>query len=156
MTVTPRGAWNEIGALVVPNKPENATIWTADSQFLNELLFVSALEDGKPIFKQPKNLPKFSKGADRIELAEFVRATFAAVNRNQVVELETRPIDFLGGPGVLTEFDVAYPDGAPGRMLAAAVTQGGRFYMIAWRGVGDYYYANRRNEVMVELVGFVE
>jgi len=147
MTVTPKGSWNEIGSALRNNVNDDVVMWTADSPILNQLMFVHGLENEERIFKTPASVPKFASGADNVALAEFVRATFGAVNKTTTEEIETRPIEFLGVDGVMTEFAVDFPDGAPGKALAAAAIISGKLYMISWRGLDGDYYQGRKSEV---------
>ena len=147
MTVAPQKSWNQLGAQFTGGLNDHVEVWTADSQILNELVFVGGLDDGEKLFRNAASAPAFSADATVVDLADFARKTLAASAQSTPKELETKPIQFLGNDGVQTEFDLPYKDGTPGRALAAAAIKNGKLYMIIWRAVGDLYYNGRKSEV---------
>lgn len=137
MKVSPERSWSKLTS----GKYE---IWTVDGPILQQILFVSGVEDGEKIFptnaQSPKNLPEFKKGMTELEITELYRDTLTQLGGTQFELQEIGPKTIAGKQGFRFEFTYAMKEGLKKSGVAEAVLENDKLYLVVYSGAQLHYY----------------
>jgi hypothetical protein len=90
-------------------------LWTIDGPRLNQVRFYNGLADGARLRDVSGSgdspLPQFRKTMSPLEIRDFIVASFARDDQQNVVTSDLRPVGFGPDPGFRFEFSYATPDG---------------------------------------------
>lgn len=143
-TVEPQISWSEATS-------GKTRIWTVDGSALQELRFVTGIDDGEALFivegrDEAKN-PKFRKGMTFLEIKELIADGLAVTGAQQLETKNLRPIRFGNHDGFRFEFEYVTKEGLEksGVVVGSVVEE--RLYLIAYSGARAHYFANHRDHV---------
>lgn len=147
-TVDPQIRWSR-------RRTGNLETWTVDGPLLQEVIFVTGLEEGDKLFprgtfldrRRDRHTPSFRGGMTAIEILEMFEAS---LSQGVAVNIETRnlrPARFGSWPGFRFEFDFVRDDGLERQGFAVGAVRDGRLHMIVYSGVRLHFYPTHKDDV---------
>jgi hypothetical protein len=126
-------------------------IWTIDGEALDQIIFMTGIEPGKPLLTPvvaQKLLPKtYQSSMVPDDVMELLGATLVKVGEQQMRTFNLRPAPFGAAGGF--RFDVSYTTRGglemKGKVLAAQ--RGGKLDMILFIAPAEYYYGRYETTV---------
>ena len=143
-TVDPQIVWSEITS-------GKTRIWTVDGGALQELSFISGVEDGEAPFivesrDEDKN-PKFRKGMTFLEIQDLVADGLAITGVQQLKTKNLRPVHFGNHDGFRFEFECVTKEGLEKSGLVVGSVVKEQLYLIVYYGAHAHYFAKHREHV---------
>ena len=161
-----KGRVNIDGIYTVQNDAEWASIkvgkmhlWTLDGPALQQLRFISGVEEGETMFAStnPDKLAKFRGTMNELEVVEFFQASAAALGIQSMNTSNMRPVQFGSKSGFSLNFDYLTKNGLAMAGFATGAVVEKKLYMIFYAGTHQHYFAKRRKEAqrVMESVRFL-
>jgi hypothetical protein len=161
-----KGRVNIDGVYTVQNDAEWASIklgnmhlWTLDGPALQQLRFITGVEDGETMFasNNPEKLAKFRGTMNELEVVEFFQASAAALGIQSMNTSKMRPVQFGTKPGFRFDFDYLTKNGLAMAGFATGAVFEKKLYMIFYVGTRQHYFDKRREEAqrVMESVRFL-
>ncbi|MBP2313774.1 hypothetical protein [Azospirillum soli] len=151
MVVEPGIEWNRIDQLGWEDTGR-LDVWTVDGEGLHNLLLLSGVEDGKPLFNAAPGTketpPAFRKGMTTDELVSLFEAAYTKVNTATVYTTRAvKPVTVSGGDGVRIEFSFVGKDEVDREGVAVATQKDGKLYMVVHQAPKLHYQQKFMPEV---------
>jgi len=127
--------------------------WTIDGPLLQQIRFLSGLEDGDRMFpggllansRREKRKPAFREDMTPPEIVEFFQASLARVVAGNIEATRLRPERFGNLAGFRFDFEYALEDGLDRAGFAVATVSNEKLYMIVYAAPRMYYYARHKD-----------
>ena len=125
-----------------------ANLWTVDGLGLQDIRFVTALEDGDPLFAgaNSEKAPKLRKTMGPLEVVDFFQASLATNIGSAFQSRNLRPAPFGKKPGFRFEFSYLTKDGLAMEGFANGAIINNKLYMIIYTGTQQYYFERHRKD----------
>lgn len=154
LLVTPVSDWNRS-----TNRPTRySEAWTQDGMALNELDFIVALKEGKPLFRERNRrrdpLPKFDADFLPTDIAEFFEnSAQVALGGSLFTVTEVRPAQLAGYPGVHFAYTYTGGDNVDRRGEVRAAIIDKKLYLINFDAPRIHYFDASIGEVRQMMDG---
>ena len=139
ISVEPSLSWNQ-----VTRGLPGATQWTQDGQLLNSIIFISGVEDGKPMFTVSKKaeFPIFHANMLPNEVMELTESSLSKGFDATLIETsDLTPMKFASVDGFRFAFRyVPRGDEVERHGIAVGAIKDGKLYMILSEGTSLVYY----------------
>lgn len=125
-------------------------VWTVDGPALEQVLFVTGLEDGEALVSasgEGPQPPQYRATMGPTEVAELVIDTVSTTRGTQVQARNLRPFEFGSAAGFRFEFNFLTKDGLEMDGLAAGAVVHDRLYLIVFTGARQHYFPRYRPQV---------
>lgn len=124
---------------------DKMTIWTMDGMGLQQLRFISGIEDGEVLYPSGKpevveKLPKFDKKMSLIEIREFLVNSVDATNFQDFREDAFEPATFGGVNGFRMQYRMASKQGLEYRGLFVGAVRKDKLYLVQYLGTDLHYF----------------
>lgn len=141
--------------------------WTLDGLGLQALMFNTNIEEGENIARKTgsdeganarfKNLPKFKKGMNALDISEMYVATFTQYGNSNVRASGIRKAAFGGRDGFYFELDYTDKEGLERRAIVQGTTQTGNLNVIVYAAAKLHYFDRDldRAKNIIESVRFL-
>lgn len=146
--VTTGMAWNKSPFKLGPN----TTVWTADGESLNQVIFIQGVGNGQTVFKDTNKdvvMPKFSDSILLHEIEDLLVTSITNLYSGQITvePSNLKPVSFNNKSGI--QFDLRYYtiDGMAIRGKAKAAISEGKLYAIIYTAADLHYYEKYEAEV---------
>lgn len=141
-------AWNQSPFTLGPS----TTVWTADGETLNRVIFINGVEDGLAVFKntsQDITMPLFDKSMLPHEIEELIISSIDNLSQGQVKIDATnlRPANFGTLDGFRFDLEYFTVNGLLTRGSALATINDGKLYAIIFNAASLHYYEKYSQEV---------
>ena len=159
LQVSPESAWSRASSAALPFARSGTTVWTQDGLTLNRLMFIPAVPDGEPIFKDREGqmaLPKFRATMLPNELEELTASSLGKMfgEGNAVVQTANlRPHRYGDDRGILLDVQAAVTDGPDYKGLAGAFVVKDELYVMLYLAAVPYYYEKDLSEAETIIKG---
>ena len=124
-------------------------IWTVDGPPLQELRFISKIDDSEAPFEgaDAEKSPKFKKGMTGPEVKDLVLEMLAMAGAQKIKAKSLRPFKFGGHPGFRFEVNFVTENGLEktGMVVGSVIKE--KLYLITYAGTRVHYFAKHREHV---------
>jgi len=138
-----------------------AVTWTVDGPSLQQLIFLTGIDDGKPLFtpaRQGQNsekMPKFRSGMTSLEIVDLLEATLVRENVHQFEKQNIQPVTFGGRDGFRFDFSYVSSGGLNYNGIATGAVKDDKLYLIMYLGTSMHYY-EKYVEQVEQIINSVE
>lgn len=143
-SVEPQITWSSI-------EQDKRQVWTVDGPALEQVLFVTGLEEGETLVSLPigddRELPRFRAAMAPSEVVEFIIDTVSTTRGTQAQARSLEPFEFGSARGFRCDFDFLTRDGLEMDGLAAGAVVNDRLYLIVYTGTRQHYFPRYRPAV---------
>lgn len=141
-TVEPQIPWSSA-------KSGKYEIWTVDGRALEQIQFISGLDEGEPLFKGKEQHKKqaFKKSLSASEIVELVVDGLAADGVQQPVTKNLRPAQFGAHTGFRFEVSFVAKGGLENEGLVVGAVIKDKLYLIKYTGTRMHYFPKYRDHV---------
>lgn len=144
-SVAPQIAWSE-------QSQGDVQLWTVDGPLLQELVFISGIADGEPLFPPPpqgksQELPAFGDKMTALEVRDLLVATLSRRNQFSVKTKELRPWKFGDSEGFRFETTLVTGDGLNKQGFAVGMIRNDKLYLITYSAAEVYYHDKYKGTV---------
>lgn len=141
--------------------------WTLDGTNLQVLVFNTGIEEGENLARKTgsdegpdarfKNMPKFKKGMNALDISEMYVATFTQYGHSNVRASGLRKSDFGGRDGFYFEMDYSDKEGLERRAIVQGSVANGRLNVIVYAAAKLHYFArdHERARNIIKSVQFL-
>lgn len=148
-TVEPQIAWSAA-------RSGKYAHWTVDGRLLQQIEFVTGLDDGEPLIPDKEQHKKqvFRKGMAPSDIMELVVDSLAMDGAQKLETRNLRPMPFGTQPGFRFEARFVGKDGLEYEGLVAGAAIKDRLYLIQYSGAHAHYFSKHKQHVerMIESI----
>lgn len=127
---------------------QDIELWTVDGLSLQNLFFVSGIEDGdtllvgKPefdLFNESK-IPEYKEGFTLLDIREWIEASYAQADVARMETHDFRPVPFGSKKGFRFEFSFANEDGLSQKGFVVGATIDEELHLIIFTAAALHFY----------------
>jgi hypothetical protein len=127
---------------------QDIELWTVDGLHLQNLFFVSGIEDGdtllaaKPEFDffNESKIPEYKEDFSLLDIREWIEASYAQANAARMETHDFRPAGFGSKKGFRFEFSFANEDGLSQKGFVVGATIDAELHLIIFTAAALHYY----------------
>jgi hypothetical protein len=152
-SVTATPIWNKVPS---SHAPAGLPTWTVDGLPLNSLMFISDIEDGKPLVRTDgeDKYPSFHATMLPNELTELVQATCAKLFQATITETgELTPLTIADQPGFEVTFEFVGQDDVIRRALVGGTLKDQKLNVMVYQAARMHYFAKDFESARQMIVG---
>ena len=142
--IDPQIAWSKLSS-----GPRES--WTVDGPLLNQVRFYNGLIGGSPLREvrvtKPDPMPLFRPSMSPLEIRDFVVASFARDNQQNIATENLRPFAFGPDPGFRFEYSYTAGDGLKKKGFVVGAVHDRKLFLIVYSAPAIYYYDRYRDTV---------
>lgn len=138
LSVQPASPWNK-----APIKFAGREFWTREGVYLDHIIFIDGLPDGKPLFVVDKRAEFGLFRAHMLpsDVMELTESSLAKLYGSALIETRNlRPAPFGNKPGFRFDYGYVSALDVPMKGLAAGAIIDGRLYLILYEAAETHYF----------------
>ena len=146
VVVTPQIAWAKAA-----NPGVAGTLWTADGVALDNMMFFTGIEPGKPLVSvmgvDKKEVQKYRAGMVPDDVMELLASNIEKLGYRQITTSNLRPAPFGQAEGFRFDLNATTTDGLKVKGVSIAAQRAGKLDLLLFLAPDEYYFGHYSDKI---------